>query len=99
MATGQSSAFGATAGEHRGSSSGGRPRAQPGGRAPTFGIRLLAGEHVVQQTLQVDQGVEIVGGGTSCTVLRLKGESSVEVRSTVRLANIAVCREVSSTAM
>lgn len=92
LAVNQSAASTGSSGERRSIVS--NPRTPPGGRTPTFGVRLLAGEHLVHQTLQVDQGVEIVGGGTSLTVLRLKGDANIEVRSTMRLANIAVCRDM-----
>ena len=71
-------------------------RALPGSRAPAFGIRLLAGEHLMPLTLQVDQAVEIMGAGRSATVLRLAPDALVELRGNARLANFTMTRDVAS---
>jgi len=68
-------------------------RAGPGSRPPTFGIRLLAGEHMLPRTLEIDQDVEIVGSGVSVTVLRLSIDALLSLRGGARLANIAICRD------
>lgn len=67
-------------------------------RAPAFGIRLSAGDHVVQQTLLLEQEVEveIVGCGPAVTSVRLLHDACVELRGTVRLANFALCRDAPS---
>jgi len=58
-----------------------------------FGIRLLAGEHLVSETLLIDHEVEIVGNGASSTTLKLAPDVCFEMRGAGRLASCAVCRD------
>eukprot|EP00747_Dinoflagellata_sp_TGD_P060734 gnl/TRDRNA2_/TRDRNA2_152167_c0_seq1.p1 gnl/TRDRNA2_/TRDRNA2_152167_c0~~gnl/TRDRNA2_/TRDRNA2_152167_c0_seq1.p1 ORF type:complete len:1036 (+),score=202.39 gnl/TRDRNA2_/TRDRNA2_152167_c0_seq1:62-3169(+) len=68
----------------------------PPGRTPPFGVRLLAGEHAVPESVQLDQEVEVIGSGASTTILRLAAGAYLEFRTAARLANVTVCRDVSS---
>jgi len=89
----------ASSGWTAGGGGGGRPTPSLGGHhAPAaFGVRLLTGEHRVEQTLQIDQEVEIVGSNASATVLRLSVDALLEFRGGARLANVAVCRDAAAT--
>ncbi|CAE8711999.1 unnamed protein product [Polarella glacialis] len=72
----------------------GSPRTVPSsGRPLAFGVRLLPGEHFLGQMLQLDQEVEIIGGGRSATMLRLAPGVAIELRGDVRIARLSICRD------
>eukprot|EP00927_Polykrikos_kofoidii_P032933 TRINITY_DN27913_c0_g1_i1.p1 TRINITY_DN27913_c0_g1~~TRINITY_DN27913_c0_g1_i1.p1 ORF type:complete len:1061 (-),score=172.80 TRINITY_DN27913_c0_g1_i1:320-3502(-) len=70
----------------------------PGSRVPTFGIRLLPGDHPVTRALQIDQDVEILGSGSAATFVKLGMEAVLEFRGGTRLANLGICRDGAATA-